>query len=125
MSLHQLHETRPGLIHDTSLNSGGGARSVTRVDSTIVPSVEPMISTRQGDVHGSVIAAVCGATPYVSSSSGSLTRYTPFSARCCTWTPYDVRSSPASVTSTQLSLVRNSIGSAHPTFSGAIVPIGT
>ena len=57
-------------------------------------------------------------------SGGRRPRYRPPSARCCTCTPYDVRSSPDSVTSTQLSLVRNSIGSAHPTFSGAIVPIG-
>ena len=73
MSLHQLHEATPGLIHEVSASSLGRARSVMSVESLIAPGVLPTTTTRHGETHGSVNTASCGATPYVSSASGNRT----------------------------------------------------
>ena len=51
---HQLHATRPGLIHRVSSTRDGGQTSVTSVDSTIAPNPSPTTMTRHGISHGSV-----------------------------------------------------------------------
>src|ERR1017187_379053 len=51
---HQVHEARPGLIHDVSAMREGAERSVTSVEVAMSPADFPKTITRHGNVHGKV-----------------------------------------------------------------------
>jgi hypothetical protein len=54
----------------------GVARSVESVDSRITPGEAPVMTTRQGMVHGSAFDGLTAPSPFHSFAGGNLIRYT-------------------------------------------------
>src|SRR5262245_6082631 len=70
LSAHRLLATRPGLIQVVSATLDAGLTSVTKVDSTMVPS-EPRIMTRHGVTQGNSAEDFSEYTPLPSLGLGN------------------------------------------------------
>src|ERR1043165_6319229 len=120
----QLQEALPGPDAVVLKSLGGGsARSVPSVDSTRVFK-EPMTTKRHGVVQGSVDSGVAGPPREISRSSGHTIEYSVPPHGAIRREQQYVRRRPASLTSSQVSPLRNSAGNTQPPPSGEGSPTG-